>query len=242
MVMKTKDSERMRFEFTKRMYIVVMVLNILAIIGLAYLITLGYSIEYPRFFFGSLSAKTYIILFIVFLLPLIASLIGILRLNSVNYVRLYGLKNVLSVLILLICICLSIASSCFLFAIPPVESFTDATENYLKVGADVQKHEDVYLKFFPKKIPSDATTVKYSYRKYVGLFERNVIISASWSLPEDSYEYYKKLIQDNFSLSLIQNNRFQIDLNNDNSSFDPNLVFEYSDATHELYYLAVIEK
>ena len=138
---------------------------------------------------------------------------------------------------LLFTILLGIASSFLLLAIPPVESFTDSAKNYLKVDPHMQGYEDVYKEFFPQAIPDDATNINYLYRSYGGLYETTVMISASWTLPESSYEYYKQLIQNKFPMTLLQDNKFEINLEDDTYSMGLKLIFEYDDDRNELHYL-----
>lgn len=64
-----KEAKRnIMFEFTrktlKRIYKIIIILNILAILADYFFIKLGHYIEYPKFFFDTLGIKTYIILFV----------------------------------------------------------------------------------------------------------------------------------------------------------------------------------
>jgi len=226
----------------RKMYIVILVGNILAVLGLLCVIKYGYYIEYPRIFFGSLNTKTYSVLLFVLISPIIFSIIGLFTVGSANYWKHYKTKNIASLIALVFCVLLSIASSLLLFTIPPIESFTDSDKEYLKVDSEIQRYEDVYKEFFPAEIPEGATNTNYLYRKYSGLFETSVIMSASWSLPEGSYEDYKQSIEQKFSMTLLRDNKFEINLDDSRYPFNLRLIFEYNDDTNRLHYIATNEK
>lgn len=236
-----------RFELTKKIfkviYIGVIGLNILAIIFGYLFIKIGYELEYPRFYFGSLGIKTYIILFGIFMLPLACSLVGRFIIDRINYMKAYGWKIILNSLALLISIIIGFISGFIVISVaPPLESFTDSPKNYLEVSNDMQKYEAVYKNFFPEEIPSDAKDISYSYRKYNGLFETSAMISASWSLPEKNYEYYKQIIEKDSTMNAIKENKYEIDLSGYKYPSDLKLNFEYNDEKKELKYTALIEK
>lgn len=250
--LKEKDlllqaKKNIRFELIKKIfkliYVGVIGLNILGII-LGYLfIKIGYNLEYPRFYFGSLGIKTYIILFCIFMLPLFCSFLGRFITNRINYLKSYSWKLILNSLALLISIVLSLISSFIIFSVtPPLESFTDSPKNYLSVGSDMHKYEAVYKNFFPEQIPSDAKDINYSYRKYNGLFETTGKISASWSLPEETYEHYKQIIEKNSTMNVIEENKYEIYLSGYSYPADLKLNFEYNDEKKELKYTVLIEK
>lgn len=250
--LKEKDlliqaKKNIRFEFIKKIFKVIYVgvigLNILGIIFGYLFIKIGYSLEYPRFYFGSLGIKTYIILFFIFMLPLFCSFLGRFIINRINYLKSYSWKLILNGLALLISIVLSFISSFIIFSvIPPLESFTDSPKNYLSVGSDMHKYEAVYKNFFPEEIPSDAKNVNYYYRKYNGLFETTSKISASWSLPEETYEHYKQIIEKNSTLNAIDDDKYEIYLSGYKYPTNLKLNFEYNDEKKELKYTAIIEK
>ena len=60
-----KAKKNIKFDFAKkilkRIYKSIIILNILAIIADCFIIIMGNHLEYPRFFFGSLNLKSYII-------------------------------------------------------------------------------------------------------------------------------------------------------------------------------------
>ncbi|NSB13562.1 zf-HC2 domain-containing protein [Clostridium beijerinckii] len=239
--------KNIRFETIKKIfkviYTVIIGLNILGIIVGYLSIKIGYDLEYPRFYFGSLGLKTYSILFIMFMLPLLCSILGKIILSKTNYIKSYGWKIILNVLALLISIMLSLASGFMLvFVTPPLESYTNSPKNYLHVANDMRKYEAIYKNFFPEKVPDDAENIEYSYRKYNGLFETTSKISASWSLPEKSYEYYKQIIEKNSTMNEIEANKYEIYL--PGYTYPPNLKlnFEFNDEKKELKYTAIIEK
>lgn len=243
--MKEKGSESLSSNVRERFrktYIVILVASILAILGLLCVIKYGYYIEYPRVFFGSLNTKTYSVLLFVLISPIISSIIGLFTVSSANYLNHYKIKNMANSIILICCIFLSITSGLLLFTIPPVESFTDSDKEYLKVDSEIQRYEDVYKEFFPVQIPEGATNTNYLYRKYSDLFKTNILISASWSLPERSYEYYKQSIEEKFSMTLLQDNKFEINLDDRTYPFNLRLIFEYNDDTNKLHYIATNEK
>lgn len=234
-----KAKQNIVFEFSKkilkRIYKFIIILNILAILADYFFIKLGDYIEYPRFFFDSLGIKTYIILFVSILLPIIFSILGLFIISSKNYIKKYKLKNVISISILVITILMSTASNLILLSIPPIESYTNSSENYLVIHSNI--YEEKYKEFFPETIPEDATNIKYTYRKYESLFQESIKFSASWSLPEESYEYYKQFVEDKFELTLLGNNKYQINT----EDIFLTLIFEYDDNKNELIYTAMIE-
>ena len=73
------------------------------------------------------------------------------------------------------------------------------------------------------------------------MYETTVMISASWTLPESFYEYYKQLIQNKFPMTLLQDNKFEIKLDEDLYSTSLKLIFEYDDDRNELHYLVTKE-
>ena len=230
-------NKNIKFQLTKeRIYKFIIILNILFILADYLFIKLGDYIEYPRFFFDTLGIKIYIILFVLILLPIFFSILGLYIVSSKNYIeKFHKLKNVISISILVITILISTFSNLILLSIPPIESYTNSTENYLVIHSNIYKEK--YKEFFPETIPEDATNIKYTYRKYESLFQESIKFSASWSLPKESYEYYKQLVEDKFELTLIGNNKYQID----SGDIFLKLIFEYDDSTNELIYAAIIE-
>lgn len=236
-----------RFEVIKKIFKViyglVIGLNILAIIFGYLSIKIGYDIEYPRFHFDILGIKTYIILFCVFMLPLFSSIIGRFIINRMNYMKRYIGKIILNILVLVISIVLSLISGFIMFfVIPPLESFTDSPKNYLVAGTDMKKYEAAYKNFFPQEIPNDAKEISYSYRKYNALFETSGEIYASWSLPIETYEHYKQIIETNSEMNALEGNKYEIYLHGTNYPNGLKLNFEYDDDKRELKYTALIEK
>lgn len=245
LLLKAKRS--IRFEFIKKIfkviYKLVIGLNILAIIIGYISIKIGYDLEYPRFYFGSLGIKTYILLLCVFLFPLINGFIGMFIINKINYIKRYSWKIILNSIVLVVSIVLSLISGFIMFTvIPPLESFTDSPQNYLVVGRDMEKFENIYQNFFPKEIPNDAEDISYSYRKYNGLFETTGVICASWSLPIETYEHYKQIIETNSEMVALEGNKYEIYLRGENYPYGLKLNFEYNDDKRELKYIALIER
>ncbi|MEA4972799.1 MAG: zf-HC2 domain-containing protein [Candidatus Metalachnospira sp.] len=240
-----KAKENIKIEFTKKIlkkiFKLVIILSILIIIGLFPLITITNHLEYPRFFFDSLSIKAYISLFVTFISPLIISIVGILIEKSKYYIKFCKLKNIIILIFLIIGISLSTINGLIIYYIPPIESYTNNYDNYLKTSSDMDKYEDVYKEFFPEKIPDDAANINYVYRKYYALFETSFEISASWILPESSYEHYKQLVENKFTLNLIENNEYEVEIKNNRLS-PFKLLFKYNDDTNEINYKAIFEE
>ena len=236
-----------RFEVIKKIfrviYKLVICLNILAIIIGYIFIKIGYDLEYPRLYFGSLGIKTYIILLCVFMFPTLSGFIGIFIMNKINYIKRYTWKIILNSTVLTFSIVLSLISGFIIFTvIPPLESFTDSPKNYLVVGSDMKKFENIYKNFFPQEIPNDAEDISYSYRKYNGLFETTGAISASWALPIETYECYKQIIESNSEMDVLEGNKYAIYLHGENYPYGLKLNFEYNDDKRELKYTALIKR
>lgn len=232
-------------KFLKKFYIGVIIFNILALILEYFLITHGYDLKYPRFFFGNLGIKTYIVLLFIFLLPLITSTVGILVINSMNFIKAYKAKTAVNVICLIISFLLSIISSFFIFAIPPLESITNSPDKYLEVESDMERYKNIYDQFFPESIPKDAENINYSYKKYNGLFQTTSTVTASWTLSNESYKKYKEFVQTNCTMKVLEDNKYEIYLKDipvdNNYPLGLKLIFEYNDNKNELKYTAEIE-
>lgn len=232
----------LKYQFSKNIlknaFLITIILNIITILALYFLIKKGYDLEYVHPFYDSLGIKTYIILFIFTISPLLLSILGLYR----NYKKNTKFKIILSVISLIITVLLSISCNIILFAIPPFESYTDFKDNYLNVGTDLKKYENIYKDFFPKEIPNNASDIKYTYRKYNSLFETKAEINASWVLPEDSYYEFKNLIENNYSLKLLDDNKYEVTSDSINKVLFLKLYFQYNDDSHELHYTGIIQK
>ena len=104
---------------------------------------------------------------------------------------------------------LSLLSGLILLVIPPVKSYTNAIENYLNVDKDIARYSNIYKNFLPEQIPPNAQNIEYTYEKYSDLFETEGKISASWTLPEQSYEYYKEAILGKSKLRQVGINEYE---------------------------------
>lgn len=103
-----------------------------------------------------------------------------------------------------------------LCTITPFYSQTTNPENYLKLDSSIMSEDEKFdslnnvFKIFPRKIPSEAGSIKYFYEYtpcwdgYFGTYD----ICAEWSLPAGEYEKAKKNLPGNFILedSLIEIN------------------------------------
>lgn len=138
---------------------IVILLNIMLLVGDWLIIINGYHLEYPRLFFGSLSFNTYIILFIISLLPLICSVVGLSLEYSKNSLVYTKPKIVFSIIGIVVSFFIALFSCLILLFIPPVESYTDSVANYLNIGSDLSEYDGLFNGFLPKEIPKMLLTL-----------------------------------------------------------------------------------
>lgn len=225
----------------KGCFIMLSAMNVIGLIALIIVVIWGYEIKYPHLYFGSLSIMTYLILFIGAIVPLIFSGVGFVIVRSKNYYKKLIFKNIVLSIILVFSIVISIVSGGSLLIIPPVESTTTSTENYLKVGEDLLKYKRAYTKLFPETIPKEAEDVDYSFRKNVSLLETSAKLTATWTLPQDSYSYYKEKVVNEYEIVPVKDNGYKVILLPKDNKLLLDLYFQFDDASRQLSYTAIID-
>lgn len=225
----------------KVFFIVLSTMNVIGLIALIIVTIWGYEMKYPHLYFGSLDIKAYLILFIGAIVPLIFSGVGFLIIRSKSYYKKYIFKNIAISIILILSMFISIVSGGCLLIIPPVESTTTSTDNYLKVDEDLLKYKRAYTKLFPETIPKEAEDVVYSYRKNVSLFETSAKLTATWTLPQDSYSYYKQKVVDEYRIVPVSDYGYKVMLLPKDNRLLLELYFQFDDASRQLSYTAIID-
>lgn len=202
----------------------------------------GYDLEYPRIYGGKAGIIGCITLGLLALAPLIHSVASIVWIQRMNYKENFTRKIVLNSILSAILIIGSIVFNLIVSAlIPPMESFTMESTNYLKVGEDMKRYEDVYCEFFPESIPKDASNIEYYYRKYNSVLSMDAVIRASWTLSNEDYERSKRTINDSAILEPINGEQYRVYVQGIAYPVGLDLIVEYDDETSTIVYLATIK-
>lgn len=131
---------------------------------------------------------------------------------------------------------------CLFIVLPPLESMTDSVENYLKVDNEIDEFNPVLSAFFPNKIPEQATNIDYYYQLKKGLFSEEIIITASWVLPDKEYEETKNKIQDEYYIEEIEKNKWSIIAKGIHYPEKATLNFIYDDDSRAVCYVFKVKK
>ncbi len=220
----------------KMINILCIILNIAFIIGGIVFMFYAYSYKYPQIS----SISKYLIILLLCVSP---AILGIIKLLTLKKMKRYVVRIVSNILMQCIFLFLGIVSAiCIFIIMPPLESKTDNLQNYLVVDKEVEVFSSVYASVFPTVIPEQATNSKYLYLRKQSFLSEETTITASWTLPQEYYNDTKSNILDSHYVDIVDNNNWEITVQNVRYPQKADLNFIFDDSSQMVTYVFKVNK
>ena len=220
----------------KMINILCIILNIAFIIGGIVFMFSAYSYNYPQIS----SISKYLIILLLCVSP---AILGIIKLLTLKKMKRYVVRIVSNILMQCIFLFLGIVSAiCIFIIMPPLESKTDNLQNYLVVDKEVEVFSSVYASVFPTVIPEQATNSKYLYLRKQSFLSEETTITASWTLPQEYYNDTKSNILDSHYVDIVDNNNWEITVQNVRYPQKADLNFIFDDSSQMVTYVFKVNK
>lgn len=179
----------------------------------------------------------------IMLFSILPSILAIIQLCLLKRMKHYIFRMVSNIFLQGLFLVLGFVSVICLFVlVPPLESMTDAAENYLIVDKEIEKFNPVFTAFFPDAIPEQANNIEYYYRQKKGLFSEEITITATWVLPVKEYEETKNTIRNEHYVEEIEKNKWSVIVKGIHYPEKATLHFIYDDNSRTVSYAFKVDK
>ncbi|MCM1161614.1 MAG: zf-HC2 domain-containing protein [Roseburia sp.] len=218
-------------------------INVICIIINVLFIIIGIGFAYhennPKYPHITLKAQYLPVIF----LSLLPCILAMIELWSLKRMKHYIFRIVSSIFLQGLSLVLGFISAICLFVIlPPLESMTDVTENYLMVDSETEKFASIYSAVFPNEIPEHASNVKYYYQRKKSFFSEEITIKATWALPVEEYEDTKNKIWNDYYVEEMEKNEWSIIVKGVHYPEQAALNFIYDDNSQTVSYVFKVDK